>query len=88
LAPGWKPEKVRSREDFLAWIAKHLAYAPIEPEDAARAVFQVLETHVTPDEVQDVIQELPHDIRTLWPQVQTRQQSILRPAQLSKRASH
>jgi uncharacterized protein (DUF2267 family) len=62
-----KPLKVRSREEFLARLATPLARSPIEPEDAARAVFQVLERHVTPGEIEDVIQELPQDIRTLWP---------------------
>jgi uncharacterized protein (DUF2267 family) len=70
-----KPEKTRTREEFLARVATHLAHAPIRPEDAARAVFQVLKQHVTPGEVEDVMQELPQDIRTLWSQ--TRQQGVL-----------
>lgn len=65
--PAGRPEKIRPRKDFLAQLAKHLARAPIEPEDAARAVFQVLEKHVAPGEVSDVIQALPQEIRTLWP---------------------
>jgi uncharacterized protein (DUF2267 family) len=36
--PSGKPEKSRSQEDFLAQIAARLAYAPIEPEEAARGV--------------------------------------------------
>jgi uncharacterized protein (DUF2267 family) len=65
--PSGTPEKIRSREEFLARIAAHLAHAPIAPEDAARAVFQVLENHVARGEVVDVLEELPQDIRTLWP---------------------
>jgi uncharacterized protein (DUF2267 family) len=66
--PTGKPEKIRSREEFLAQISAHLAHVrPISSEVAARAVFQVLETHITPGEIEDVIQALPHDIRTLWP---------------------
>ena len=66
--PTGKPEKIRSREEFLAQISAHLAHVrPINSEVAVRAVFQVLETHVTPGEIEDVIQALPHDIGTLWP---------------------
>ena len=38
--PAGKPEKIRSRGDFLARIAIHVTQAPIEPESAARAVFR------------------------------------------------
>jgi uncharacterized protein (DUF2267 family) len=65
--PREKPEKIRSREEFLARIATHLAQAPIEPEDAVRSVFRVLERHVSRGEIRDVIGELPQDIRGLWP---------------------
>jgi uncharacterized protein (DUF2267 family) len=75
--PAGKPEKIRSREDFLARMATRLAHAPIEPEDAARAVFQVLERHVAPGEVSEVIQVLPQEIRTLWPRAQARAQTVL-----------
>src|SRR5260370_39373342 len=70
--PAGKPEKIRTREEFLARIATHLSHAPIEPEDAARAVFQVLENHVASGEVSDVIQVLPQAIRALWPQPHAR----------------
>jgi uncharacterized protein (DUF2267 family) len=66
--PSGKPEKIRSREVFLARIAANLATAPIEPEEAARAVFQVLENHIAPGEALHVIDELPQDIRALWHQ--------------------
>jgi uncharacterized protein (DUF2267 family) len=72
-----KPVKVRTRADFLTMIATHLGKAPIKPRDAARAVFQVLERHVTPGEINEVIQELPGEIRTLWPQAQASAQNAL-----------
>jgi uncharacterized protein (DUF2267 family) len=75
--PAGKPEKIRSRETFLSRIAAHLATSSIEPEDAAHAVFQVLEKHVSPGEVREVIHVLPKEIRTLWPQVQARAQGVL-----------
>jgi uncharacterized protein (DUF2267 family) len=68
--PAVTPLKVRSREEFLARLSMSLARSPIDPEDAARAVFQALERHVTPGEISDVIHELPQDIRTLWPRHQ------------------
>src|SRR6202011_4984992 len=68
--PAGKPEKIRTREEFLARIATHLSHAPIEPEDAARAMFQVLEKHVASGEVSEVIQVLPQEIRAMWPQPQ------------------
>jgi uncharacterized protein (DUF2267 family) len=75
---GWHPagkrEKIRSRKEFLARLSTHLAPSPIEPEDAVRAVFQVLKEHVAPGEISDVMQELPQDIRALWPQPQLQQQ--------------
>jgi uncharacterized protein (DUF2267 family) len=71
--PAGKPEKIRSREEFLSRISANLAQSPIEPEEAARAaeeaaraVFQVLENHITPGEALDVLDELPQDIRALW----------------------
>jgi uncharacterized protein (DUF2267 family) len=49
--PADKPEKIRSRDKFLEGIASHFARTrPIDPYDAARAVFQVLETHIAPGE--------------------------------------
>jgi uncharacterized protein (DUF2267 family) len=69
--PAGKPEKIRTREEFLARISTHLPKArPINAEDAAHAVFQVLEKHVTVGEIQDVVQAMPQEIRTLWPRPQ------------------
>jgi uncharacterized protein (DUF2267 family) len=49
--PSRNPVKIRSQEDVLAQIAEHLTHAHIEPEDAARAAFQVLEKHITRGEL-------------------------------------
>ena len=67
--PAGKPEKIRSREEFVARIAKELANVrPIDPDDAARAVFRVLGSHVGPGEIRQVMHVLPEEIRALWPQ--------------------
>jgi uncharacterized protein (DUF2267 family) len=66
--PAGKPEKIRSREEFLARVDAHFGKAsPVAPEDAVRAVFGVLGNHVAPGEIRDVKSVLPQDIRTLWP---------------------
>ena len=66
--PAGKPEKIRSRDEFLAGLAhKFENVRPINPEDAARAVFQTIEHHVDSGEIADVIQSLPQEIRALWP---------------------
>lgn len=66
--PAGKPERVRSREEFLAWIERRLPpTALLDREDAARAVFQALENHVSAGEIDDVIQSLPKDVCALWP---------------------
>jgi uncharacterized protein (DUF2267 family) len=70
--PAGKPERIRSREEFLARIDAHLAKAgTIDSKDAARAVFQSLETHVSAGEIRDVMQALPEQIRALWPRPQS-----------------
>jgi uncharacterized protein (DUF2267 family) len=66
--PAGKPEKIRSREEFLAWVALRFGKTPpVDPEEAVRAVFQALEDHVAAGEIRDVISVLPQEIRTLWP---------------------
>jgi uncharacterized protein (DUF2267 family) len=70
--PAGKPERIRSRAEFLAWIDAHLPRTTnIDHEDAAHAVFQALDNHVSAGEIRDVLQALPEEIRTLWPRPQT-----------------
>ena len=70
--PAGKPERLRSREEFLAWIDAQLPGTKvIDPKDATRAVFRALENHVSAGEIRDVMQSLPEEIRSLWPRPQS-----------------
>jgi uncharacterized protein (DUF2267 family) len=68
---GWdptaKPVRVRHRELFLARIEEELKPEDqIDPEEVARAVFQLLDERVADGEIEDVRSVLPPDIRDLW----------------------
>lgn len=69
---GWKPSSTpieqRTKQAFLDDIKQ--ALSPIEsvdPEAAVRAVFDLLNQHVSHGEIEDVRQMLPKEIRDLWP---------------------
>ena len=54
--PAGKPEKIRSRDEFLSRISAHFSRTrPINAEHAARAVFQVLQDHVSAGEIREVM---------------------------------
>jgi uncharacterized protein (DUF2267 family) len=55
-------------DEFLAAVAAELDdIKPINPEQAARAVFSVLEHHIAPGEIEDIKATLPAHLRQLWP---------------------
>jgi uncharacterized protein (DUF2267 family) len=64
--PKGKPEKIRSREEFLDRVAENLMRQH-DPEEACRAVFSVLERRMAPGQIEDVKSILPEPIRDLWP---------------------
>jgi uncharacterized protein (DUF2267 family) len=65
--PAGKPDKIRSRDEFLTVITTRIAMKQsIDAENAARAVFRTLENHISPGAIRDVISVLPEEIRTLW----------------------
>jgi uncharacterized protein (DUF2267 family) len=65
--PTGKPVKQRHLDEFLGGIQQELERYKIDPERAARAVFQVVANRVTEGETEDVERVLPREIRDLWP---------------------
>jgi uncharacterized protein (DUF2267 family) len=64
--PAGKPERVRSREEFLAKVSAELQQMrPLGADEAVGAVFKVLQRHVTQGELAKVMHTLPEDIRAL-----------------------
>jgi uncharacterized protein (DUF2267 family) len=64
--PGHQPEKIRDRDSFLARVAERAQ--PTDPARAALAVTaatRVLRDHVTSGEIDDVLAQLPSEIRSL-----------------------
>jgi len=66
--PTNKPERFRSREEFLEKVNAELSQiAPMNALDATKAVFAVLERHVPGGELDDIKHMLPEHIRDLFP---------------------
>jgi uncharacterized protein (DUF2267 family) len=66
--PSETPQTWRSAEEFLSIISAELSsLRPVNAADAARAVFQVLNHHVDPNQVEKVRHALPEEVRALWP---------------------
>lgn len=68
---GWKPEgrpvAERKKDQFLAHVRKAFNYDPrINPEAVTRAVFRTLARHISKGEIEDVIGNLPADLREMW----------------------
>lgn len=66
--PAERPERATSWETFMKPV--YLATCQdgsFTPEEVVSAVFDVLSRHVSGGEIDDVIGQLPRDIRSLWP---------------------
>ena len=68
---GWNPTKTPVSEhtsgQFLQRVAEHYENnSAADAEDITRAVFRVMERHITPGEIKDVKRSLPESIRELW----------------------
>jgi uncharacterized protein (DUF2267 family) len=70
---GWRPSatpaKARNRDEFLAQVRRPLVRGipEADPEDVTRAVFKVLDDHVSGGEIADVRNMLPAEWGDLWP---------------------
>jgi uncharacterized protein (DUF2267 family) len=67
-SPAKTPEKIKSRDQFVKQIAVKLRGATANPEALVRDVFALITYHCDPGEVADIIDQLPADIKSLWPQ--------------------
>jgi hypothetical protein len=66
--PRPKPLKLRSAKRLLEEVSRGLGdIRPVDPEAAARAVFQVLNHYLDPGQVENVREALSEPVRRLWP---------------------
>jgi uncharacterized protein (DUF2267 family) len=69
---GWTPahqsKPLRDRDAFLGRVAAEMKRSEITPEEAVRAVFQLLAARVAPGEIADVVGSMPESFETLWPE--------------------
>ncbi|HEX7074850.1 MAG TPA: DUF2267 domain-containing protein, partial [Hyphomicrobiaceae bacterium] len=61
--PSTMPQRIRTRDEFLAKINEHLQnIRPLGADEAARAVFRVLDKNIPAGEMNEVKQMLPPEI--------------------------
>jgi uncharacterized protein (DUF2267 family) len=69
---GWQPRKVpskvQSRQDFVSEVAAKQLPNAVPAERAIRDVFALLAHHCDPGEISNVIEQLPAELKSLWPQ--------------------
>ena len=66
--PASEPQTYRTVDDFLDVVAAGLRGADVvDPEEAARAVFGVLNHYVDPGQVANVRDAMPAEVRSIWP---------------------
>jgi uncharacterized protein (DUF2267 family) len=65
--PSEQPTGCRTREEFVAEVAEWLAdIRPVDPEEAIKAVFDVLSRNIDAGQVEKVKGLLPKAIREMW----------------------
>ena len=66
--PVRTPQKLHTREEFIGGVAHKLRPHPIAAEAAVRDEFALLAHHCDPGEIADVVDQLPTEIKELWPE--------------------
>lgn len=64
--PGGKRPRLRTRESFLEAIESEMPRGRLEPGHVARAVFRVIDRHVSQGQIDNVRHSLPRPIAELW----------------------
>jgi uncharacterized protein (DUF2267 family) len=64
--PGGKRPRLRSRESFLEAVEKEMPRGRLDAGRVARAVFRVIERHVSQGQIDNVRNSLPRPIAELW----------------------
>ncbi|MBU1206303.1 MAG: DUF2267 domain-containing protein [Proteobacteria bacterium] len=66
--PKGKPQKIRSKQEFLDRIRESFPNEPgIDVEKIARVVFKQLALRISKGEMQDIEAILPKSLKELWP---------------------
>ncbi|MEQ1577525.1 MAG: DUF2267 domain-containing protein [Hyphomicrobium sp.] len=69
---GWRPSKVpskvRTAREFVDELSEELLPYTYPIEQAVRDVFALLAHHCDPNEISNVINQLPAGIKKLWPE--------------------
>jgi uncharacterized protein (DUF2267 family) len=67
--PSEAPLKLHSLDEFLGAVsAGWRKPSPVDPADAARAVFQTLNHYVEPGQIAKIRASLPEELRQIWPE--------------------
>jgi uncharacterized protein (DUF2267 family) len=65
--PGKMPSEFRSRDEFVADVAKWLSDSrPVDPEKAIKSVFRVMSRHISEGQISKIRDALPKGLRQMW----------------------
>ncbi|UKJ76509.1 DUF2267 domain-containing protein [Azospirillum brasilense] len=79
--PAANPTRVRTVQEFLDGVRDRAAgHEEIDPDLATRCVFALLARHVSPGEIDDVIRQLPTELRALWTPPRAERSAIVEAA--------